>query len=327
MRSHCALFACALALCLSRLSGLAVASSHAASSSCRTDDRDAASADALGRRGGGAIGVDDGVDHKTMDVIRRFLDSSPGNAQEYPFHIQGWRWHSMSLARDSRRLERLARRLSDTNDDDGYSALERAADYVVDFNMAGLFRIESKMFVKFLREHLCDVNSIGPYSKGAAAVEAAAFGKVVGKIDEHRVQSERIGKVLHEKAKAASDPSKSPHQRKQLLGEVAQSSRQLSDRLASMRQLQETLIVPAIARVVSSKVQTKFNNKVLLKLGILESRVHLVGMHDAVWESGIEVEKEMFQREIPYVARMMIERWRKSLYLPKAGALDYVPVE
>ena len=94
-----------------------------------------------------------------------------------------------------------------------------------------------------------------------------------------------------------------------------------------MRQLQETLIVPAVARVVPSKVQTKFNNQVLLKLGILESRVHLVGMHDAVWESGIEVEKEMFQREIPYVARMMIERWRKSLYLPKAGALDYVLVE
>ena len=138
MRSHCALFACALALCLSQLSGLAVASSNAVSS-CRADD--AASADALGRRGGGAIAVDDGVDHKTREVIRRFLDSSPGNAQEYPFHIQGWRWHSMSLARDSLRLERLAQRLSDTNDDDGYSALERAADYVVDFNMAGMFRI------------------------------------------------------------------------------------------------------------------------------------------------------------------------------------------
>ena len=90
-----------------------------------------------------------------------------------------------------------------------------------------------------------------------------------------------------------------------------------------MRHLQETLIVPAISRVVPSKVQKSFNNKVLLNLGILESRVHLVGMHDAVWESGMEVEKEKFQHEIPYVARMMIERWRQSLYVPKAGALDY----
>ncbi|KAL7542736.1 hypothetical protein ACHAXR_012033 [Thalassiosira sp. AJA248-18] len=90
-----------------------------------------------------------------------------------------------------------------------------------------------------------------------------------------------------------------------------------------MRNLQETLIVPAIARVVSSKVQKSFNSKVLLNLGLLESRLHLVGMHDAVWESGIEAEKRKFEHEIPYVARMMIERWRQSLYIPKAGALDY----
>ena len=55
----------------------------------------------------------------------------------------------------------------------------------------------------------------------------------------------------------------------------------------------------------------------------MESRLHLVGMHDAVWESGVEEEKSKFENEIPYVARMMIERWRQNLYLPKAGALDY----
>ena len=90
-----------------------------------------------------------------------------------------------------------------------------------------------------------------------------------------------------------------------------------------MRSLQETLIVPAISRVVPSKVQKSFNTKVLLNLGLLESRLHLVGMHDAVWESGIEGERKKFENEIPYVARVMIERWRKSLYIPKAGALDY----
>lgn len=90
-----------------------------------------------------------------------------------------------------------------------------------------------------------------------------------------------------------------------------------------MRVLQETLLVPAISVVVPSKSQKSFNNRVLLKLGVLESRVHLVGMHDAVWESGIESEKAAFQVEIPYVARIMIERWRKSLYNPKAGVLDY----
>ena len=82
-------------------------------------------------------------------------------------------------------------------------------------------------------------------------------------------------------------------------------------------------MVPAIAIVVPSKTQKSFNNRVLLKLGVLESRIHLVGMHDAVFESGIESEKIKFQSEIPYVARIMIERWRKSLYDPKAGMLSY----
>lgn len=90
-----------------------------------------------------------------------------------------------------------------------------------------------------------------------------------------------------------------------------------------MRVLQETLIVPAISTVVPSKAQKLFNNRVLLKLGVLESRVHLVGMHDAVWESGVQSEKTKFETEIPYVARVMIERWRKSLYNPKAEVLDY----
>ena len=102
-----------------------------------------------------------------------------------------------------------------------------------------------------------------------------------------------------------------------------QLSSQLSERLSQTRVLQETLVVPAIALVVPSRSQKTFNNRVLLKLGVLESRVHLVGMHDAVWESGSEIEKTKFETEIPYVAKVMIDRWRKSLYNPKAGMLDY----
>ncbi len=100
-------------------------------------------------------------------------------------------------------------------------------------------------------------------------------------------------------------------------------STNLSGQLQALRNLQESLIVPSVARIVPSGEQKSFNNKVLLQLGLLESRVHLVGMRDAVWESGLEMEKKTFESDIPYVARIMIERWRKSLYLPKAAALDY----
>jgi len=112
----------------------------------------------------------------------------------------------MSLMRDSRRLERLAKYLSNSNereddsiDGEDFSALEEAASYVINFNMSGLFRIESKMFVDFLREHLCKEDVIGSFAGsggGHAAAETDAFRKLVGKVDEYRVQSENIGKVL-----------------------------------------------------------------------------------------------------------------------------------
>jgi hypothetical protein len=126
--------------------------------------------------------------------------------------------------------------------------------------------------------------------------------------------------IQYAKAKAAASK---PDKRQQNLNEIVQLSSQLSEKLQLMRVLQETLVVPAISVVVPSKSQKSFNNRVLLKLGVLESRVHLVGMHDAVWESHIESEKAKFETEIPYVARMMIERWRRSLYNPKAEMLDY----
>mmetsp|Transcript_24417 Transcript_24417/g.43742 ORF Transcript_24417/g.43742 Transcript_24417/m.43742 type:complete len:341 (-) Transcript_24417:299-1321(-) len=327
---NASLFQCLLSLFLCQLltahnhEELTIASAASAVPlPCRSDD---AAVDII-RGGGNGIFGDDGIDMKTRDTILRFLDSSFKGADDYPFHIQGMRWHFMSLLRDSRRLERLAKHLSDDDnegDDDGFVALEQAANYVVNFNMAGFFRVQTKLFVHFLREHLCEEDSIGPFIEGGNAMaETDAFKKLVSQVEEYRVQSQKIGRLLYERAKAASNSSNSLKHKQQLLGDVTRSSRQLLDQLAPLRSLQETLIVPAISRVVPSKVQKSFNNKVLLNLGLLESRLHLVGMHDAVWESGIEDEKKKFVNEIPYVARVMIERWRKSLYIPKAGALDY----
>lgn len=333
----------------------------------------------VGVRGGGsaaAVFDDVGVDTKTRDVILRFLHTKTNKnkgtkkqngkfVNDDTFHIQGWRWHFMSLIRDSKRLERLSSYLANSLLDEtwdatestaGLDALHRAATYVVNFNMAGLYRIQSGMFLSFLREHLCDNDSFSQYvdeggDDDVTAEEIEAFRKVIDTIDDYRIQSENIGRELvstllctvvvqraatlksptlstikhhpqYELAKAVSI-STSSQQKKQLLDDIIHSSRKLVDQLSLMRQIQETLIVPAIARVVPPKVQKSFNNRVLLNLGVFESRLHLVGMHDAVWESELDAEMKAFESEIPYVARMMIERWRQSLYIPKAGALDY----
>lgn len=274
-------------------------------------------------RGGSAIVSS--IDEGTISIIKQFLaSSSEKNQKNNDFLIQGWRWHVMSLIRDAGRLKSLAEHLAKNNmsDDPSLDALVTAADYVVNFNMAGLYRVESTMFVKWLRKHLCRPDAFGDDSNAAAT--SNAYGNVIGKIEDQRIDCENLGKELYDKANAASS-SITLEERRQHLQEIVRLSTRLLDELHSMRTLQETLLVPAISQIVSSRDQKSFNNKVLFNLGVLESRVHLVGMHDAVFESGSEVEKEKFQKEIPYVARMMIERWRKSLYAPKgAWALDHI---
>eukprot|EP00584_Thalassiosira_punctigera_P017308 CAMPEP_0172573740 /NCGR_PEP_ID=MMETSP1067-20121228/136343_1 /TAXON_ID=265564 ORGANISM="Thalassiosira punctigera, Strain Tpunct2005C2" /NCGR_SAMPLE_ID=MMETSP1067 /ASSEMBLY_ACC=CAM_ASM_000444 /LENGTH=367 /DNA_ID=CAMNT_0013366349 /DNA_START=163 /DNA_END=1268 /DNA_ORIENTATION=+ len=337
----------------SSLSSSASSSASHPPPSCPRSDR-APAVDAT-RGGGGDAAVLDGGDVvvDAGNAILRFLDSSsfepPGGVDDrHPFHVQGLRWHLMSLVRDAGRLERLAERLmaAETTsaegggggggdgdlDGGGLAGLEAAANYVINFNMAGFFRVQADLFDPFLRQHLCEPDSVGRFvDGGGGAAEADAFEKVVGRVEEYRVQSESIGRELYERAKAAasnpSDSSRHAQRRRTLLADVTRSSRRLVAQLAPMRHLTETLVVPAIARVVPPKVQKSFNSRVLRNLGLLESRVHLVGMRDAVWESGIVYEMEKFEEEIPYVARIMIERWRKSLYLPKAEALDLVIIK
>ena len=151
-----------------------------------------------GGDGGGNVAVldDVGVDNKTRDVILRFLHYTDNNNlrnvkfDDFTFHIQGWRWHFMSLIRDSRRLERLSSHLTniladETLDDDcisesaaGLDALHRAANYVINFNMAGLYRIQSGMFLSFLRDHLCEIDSLRSISGGGEGQDVTA--KFVG---------------------------------------------------------------------------------------------------------------------------------------------------
>ena len=88
------------------------------------------------------------------------------------FHVQGWRWHTMSLIREADRLQKLAlqtllqeeeQQQQQTNEDDaGTSTTEHrletlriATDYVVGFNMKGLHKIEKDLFFPWVRETTC----------------------------------------------------------------------------------------------------------------------------------------------------------------------------
>jgi len=90
-------------------------------------------------------------------TLRNYLESSSPN-QTGKFYVQGWRWHTMSLVRESSRLQEFARNLTpdEAEDVDKLSALKTATDYVVGFNMKGLHSIEKDLFFPWVREKTCN---------------------------------------------------------------------------------------------------------------------------------------------------------------------------
>jgi hypothetical protein len=167
-----------------------------------------------------------------------FLKESGGGRNEDEFHIHGWRWHTMSLIREASRLARTAQKLKSlassqvgqaeeapsTNvvvvvgnkDDDDWSDLCKAADYVVNFNMRGLHKIESTLFFPWARQRITSqlqlLTSATTTSSTAAVrgqeqqqqpqqqpqhqVVAAAFGTVMDHLESQRKTVEQLGVQL-----------------------------------------------------------------------------------------------------------------------------------
>ena len=126
-----------------------------------------------------------GVNVAQEQIITDFL----GSKDDQKFLIQGWRWHTMSLAREANRLHLLARSIetSSKRDESSLSNLEKAADYVVGFNMKGLHKIESDLFFPWVRKMT---------NKIADSGVAKAFGAVVDKLESDQRKMEDLGVSL-----------------------------------------------------------------------------------------------------------------------------------
>ena len=104
------------------------------------------------------------------------------------------------------------------------------------------------------------------------------------------------------------------------LADIAQLSKSLATFRRRIFNRAEEFFVPAIAHLVPESKQLSFNSKVLIKLGVFNSRLHLVSMHEAVTERG-EDELQLFLKEIPSLALIMIPRWKRLLYDPLTRVL------
>lgn len=113
---------------------------------------------------------------------------------------------------------------------------------------------------------------------------------------------------------AIGSNSESEKERRNAIEEVALLSAQIVEHGRSMIQMEDSVLVPAVGKLVSESEQKTFNNKVIRNLGILDSRLHLVGMHEAVEELNDEAERLLFEKTIPALPQKMIPRWKRKLY-------------
>lgn len=244
------------------------------------------------------------IPDKAIREIENFLQNCSG---ESTFHIQGWRWHWLSLLRDSVRLNELTRRIGpDYNQDSDALCIRKAVEHVI-FNYKALERIENQAFFPWLQNKFSNKNLVGNATE--------AFYIIINEIDREKQVINQI----------ASNMKTELHQLEHNgVEKLTLLSSELTTLTRSIKEKQDRYIVPALSKIVPSKEQRSFNTKVLRTLGLLESRIHLVGMHDAVYDVRFGNEQEIlaFESEIPVVAKKLIGRWKRTLYQPQAGALD-----
>jgi len=245
--------------------------------------------------------------------IREFLASKSSDSSSLlkQFHVQGWRWHTKSLARDARRLRKLAMKTNTKNTE----SLKHACDYVVGFNMMGLHKIETNLFFPWMREKL----TIGFPEKQKLSI---SFSSAMDGLETDRWAVAQLGQIISKKVLVACNTQASESRRSNAIFEIAEHSAELENLVQRMISTEDSLLVPSIGAIVPVREQKSFNNKVLRKLGLLDSRLHLVGMYETVWEDNDSQEKELFQQAIPGISRKMIPRWKKKLYQPKTFMME-----
>ena len=82
-----------------------------------------------------------------------------------PFKIQGWRWHTMSLIREAGRVATALQQQPHHPD-----ALATAVEYVVNFNLRGLTKIQATLFFPWVRLEMAQRLGDSPVATALNAV-------------------------------------------------------------------------------------------------------------------------------------------------------------
>jgi hypothetical protein len=171
--------------------------------------------------------------------IARYLEEVSGNNEDGKFHVQGWLWHTMSLVREAKRLNKLALKLEKSKkDDEQLVVLKQAADYLIGFNMKGLHNIEKDLFFPWMRKQV---------KKSVTQSDVSmAFDAIMDQLESDRKGIENLGAgILHAFTTALADTVAAT------VWDIADKSAAIVETSQSMLRQEEAILVPAVARFVS----------------------------------------------------------------------------
>ena len=139
-------------------------------------------------------------------VLRRFIQQHKPDCR-VNFKIQGWRWHTMSLIREASRFasalswwslvspssekqqqhhkQTIVTKTTTIPTKEDFQAV---ADYVVQFNMRGLHRIQDDLFFPWVRKEI--------QTRCLEPAVAAAFSAVMTQLERQQLEMEQLGKQL-----------------------------------------------------------------------------------------------------------------------------------
>ena len=155
-------------------------------------------------RGGG----DGAYDDDDEATIRRFLQDPNNKISLDQFHVHGWRWHTMSLVREAKRLEKMADRYHDDNinnlGEKCCNSLKQATEYVVGFNLKGLHKIEADLFFPWMRNKLTTSSMIQAAAAATTTTTTTttttdlvnAFGSIMDHLERDRQKVAKLGESI-----------------------------------------------------------------------------------------------------------------------------------
>ena len=232
------------------------------------------------------------------NFINDLLDKGPVPLQDRGFIINGWRWHTASVIRDLNRFELVIKECQHSNlpATEAIKRLEECYNFAIGFNWKGCMRVERELFFPWLQTLL-------PKELNYLFTDLYYKHDNIKKLStELKYQCSIIDTDINAYMRATL-----------LLGD-------LKDIALFIQNVQVNTFIPYISAYVNKREQEAFNNRVINRLGLLDSQIHLVSMIEAI--KGDRKEEELFKKQIPFIVRKLLPVWRTNFYRPKSVCLE-----